>query len=237
MSDSGFTYVGSELEIFFEAFEWKRYWASQLRPYIHGHVLEVGAGIGANTQYLIQDDGQWTSLEPDPDLVRRMRKSLPVMADRTLEIRQGTIADLEPTERFDTILYIDVLEHVEDDESEFQHAAQHLRPGGHLVVLAPAHQSLFSEFDKSVGHYRRYSAGDFRSQLRDPTLELVQTRYLDSAGLVLSLANRALLRQSLPTKGQIRVWNRVVVPISRVLDPLSRYRYGKTVVGMWRRVK
>ena len=55
------------------------------------------------------------------------------------------------------MLYIDVLEHIEHDLDELARAASHLAPGGHLVVLAPAHQALFSDFDRAIGHYRRYN--------------------------------------------------------------------------------
>ena len=69
----------------------------------------------------------------------------------------GTLSELSDSDKFDTILYMDVFEHIEDDRAELERAAAQLAPDGHLIVLAPAHQWLFTPFDESIGHYRRYS--------------------------------------------------------------------------------
>lgn len=236
MSDPGFTYVGSELELFAEAIDWKNYWASKIRPHIRGDVLEVGAGLGTNTPYLVDRAKTWTSLEPDPALVGQMKVDTALMGQPHLRIVQGTLSDLSADQLFDSIVYIDVLEHIEDDVREFDLASQHLRVGGSLVILAPAHQSLYSAFDKGVGHYRRYTAEEFRSRFSCMGMEISRVFYLDSVGLAVSLANRMLLRQSLPTKTQVLFWSRVLVPVSRVLDPLLWHRAGKTVVGVWQRL-
>ena len=142
---------------------------------------------------------------------------------------------LPSRERFDTILYIDVLEHIERDREELEQATEFLNPDGHLIILAPAHQWLFSPFDTAVGHFRRYSR---RSLLRlGPSgMRVVQTRYLDSVGLLASLANRLLLRNALPTAGQIRVWDSYMVPCSQFFDPMIRYKFGKAVIVVWRRL-
>ena len=235
MSDSGFTYVGSELELFAEAINWKKYWSSKIHPHIHGDVLEVGAGLGTNTPYLANRAKTWTSLEPDPALVSQMKADQGLIGHPHLQIVQGTLSDLSPDQLFDTIVYIDVLEHIEDDVREFELASQHLRVGGRLVILAPAHQSLYSAFDQGVGHYRRYNAADFRSRFASRGMEVSQIFYLDSIGLAVSLANRILLRQSLPTKRQVLTWSRLLIPVSKIVDPLSGRRFGKTVVGIWQR--
>jgi SAM-dependent methyltransferase len=230
------TYVGGELELFAEAHRWKQYWASKLRPYLRGDVLEVGAGIGSNTLLLRRgDDSRWVCLEPDPGLAAALQSRVDgTLAGRDCEVRTGTIASLPAGEEFDAILYLDVLEHIEDDRAELDRAARHLRRSGHLIVLAPAHGWLFSPFDRSIGHFRRYSARQLGGLTPDG-LELVRSYYLDSVGLLASAANRLALRQSLPTAGQIRFWDRVLVPLSRVVDPITSYRVGKSVLCIWTR--
>jgi 2-polyprenyl-3-methyl-5-hydroxy-6-metoxy-1,4-benzoquinol methylase len=69
----------------------------------------------------------------------------------------STMTDLPASEVFDAVLYVDVLEHIADDLSELRRAAVHLRPGGVLVILVPAHPRLYSAFDAAIGHYRRYT--------------------------------------------------------------------------------
>ena len=226
-----FAYVGSELEIFERAVNWKRYFARHMAPYIRGEVLEVGAGIGANNKIFASlPFKRWTCLEPDRSLLEQLRDSLP---DRLrFEPVAGTLADLAGR-RFDTILYLDVLEHIEDDRAEMRRAAEHLHPGGCVVVLAPAHPWLFTPFDSAIGHYRRYTKKTLKSAA-PPELRLERLIYLDAAGLAASLANRILLKQSMPSHAQIQTWDRLMVRVSRVMDPLLGNRAGKSVLGIWR---
>lgn len=234
MSADGFRYIGSELELFAAARNWKAYWSARLRPLLSGHVLEVGAGIGSN---LVPLDSPavtgWTLLEPDPELVARMRArqaagELPSAA----RLCTGTLAGLAAEERFDTIVYIDVMEHIADDRGEAARAAGHLAPGGRLVLLCPAHPFLFSPFDAAIGHHRRYSRAALAA-LAPPGCRLETCFMLDSIGLFALLANRLLLKSAMPSAAQIAFWDRAMVPLSRLLDPLFGHRLGKTVVGAW----
>lgn len=229
-------YAGAELQVFATATHWKRYWTSQVSPYVRGTVLEVGAGIGTNTRYLLNElVMRWICLEPDRDMVATLRVSLPALPlSARCEIQTGTLATLRMDDVFDTILYIDVLEHIEDDAAELIRAAAHLRAGGVLVILAPAHQWLYSAFDRSIGHHRRYTA--YTLAAAGPTnLKQETIRYLDSAGLLASLANHLFLRQSTPTARQIGLWDRWLVSLSRILDPLTRYKFGKSILAIWRK--
>lgn len=231
-----YSYVGGELTLFKDARCWKRYFAGRLRPFLRGDVLEVGAGIGGTTRTLASgQERTWTCLEPDPKLAailgaEHAREPFPI-APRVVV---GDLAALPTEERFDTVLYIDVLEHIEDDHGELVRAAARLRDGGHLVVLSPAYQFLFSEFDRAVGHHRRYTrrtlAAAFPSELTRARLF-----YLDSVGMMTSLANRLVLSQGEPTPQQIRLWDRVLVRMSRLVDPLVLWSFGRSVIGVYRR--
>ena len=208
---------------------WKRYWSARIAPFVRGDVLEVGAGIGANTRVLTGlPHRTYTSLEPDAELAAQIEIVNPAHSKLV-----GTLAGIP--DRFDTILYIDVLEHIEDDHGEMARAAAHLNAGGHVIVLAPAHASLYTPFDKAIGHFRRYSRATLAQTARETALVPVKLEYLDSVGLLASAANRLLLSQSMPTEGQILTWDRLMVPVSRLLDPLLARRAGKSVLGVWRR--
>ncbi|HEY5414412.1 MAG TPA: methyltransferase domain-containing protein [Gemmatimonadaceae bacterium] len=232
-----YSYVGNELELFAEAVHWKRYFRSAIADRLVGDVLEVGAGIGETARHLL--DGRqrsWLCLEPDERLGTRLRawaEAGDVAPLPTVQI--GTTADLDPSSRFDTILYIDVLEHIEDDRAEMARAAQLLAPRGALIVLSPAFQQLFSDFDRSVGHFRRYTRASL-AEVMPPSVRQVRLRYLDSVGFLASLSNRALLRQALPTRRQIALWDRVMIPASRVLDPLLARSFGRSVLAVYERI-
>jgi 2-polyprenyl-3-methyl-5-hydroxy-6-metoxy-1,4-benzoquinol methylase len=229
-------YVGSELHLFAAASNWKAYWSGQIRPFLSGDILEVGAGIGSNTRFLnLGSAGRWVCLEPDPELAAQLVKTFQETKSPTAyETVCGTLESLPGQQEFDTIIYIDVLEHIDNDREELNRAASHLRPGGRLIVLSPAHQRLFSPFDAAIGHFRRYNQPMLR-RISPASLRLERMRYLDSAGLILSAANMLLLRQSMPTKAQLRFWDKCIVPVSRVLDRLFLYSVGKTIIAVWRK--
>jgi SAM-dependent methyltransferase len=227
-------YVGSELELFAAATNWKAYLASVLRRFVIGRVLEVGAGIGSNISYLHNDlVSDWTALEPDPDLAGRIKERLARgELPANCHLINGTIATVDSAALFDTILYIDVLEHIPDDGAELVRAHRHLATRGNLVVLSPAYQFLFTAFDAAIGHHRRYNRADMRA-LTPPGCRLSTSSMLDCAGLLASLANKLLLSAALPSKQQIAIWDKFLVPISCILDRATGHSFGKTIVAVW----
>ncbi|TFH22481.1 MAG: class I SAM-dependent methyltransferase [Myxococcales bacterium] len=229
-------YPGGELELFAHARNWKQYYADRIRSYLNGDVLEVGAGIGATTSVLCSGrEHSWTCIEPDPDLARQLASAVRQLAGPTIPtVSECAITDLPSSPAFDCILYIDVLEHIEDDRGELRQAAERLRPGGYVIVLSPAHSFLFSEFDRQIGHFRRYNTKTLRA-VGPASTRLRDVFYLDSFGIMLSLANRLLLRTGSPSRKQIAFWDRFVVPGSRILDPMLGYRVGKTIIAVWQR--
>src|SRR5262245_19374624 len=166
-----------------------------MRPYLGSRVLEVGAGIGGTTRVLCRGtEGRWLCVEPDAALAAQVRELVSRGAlPRCCEARVGTLAELGDAGTFDTVLYVDTLEHIAEDRAELDRAAGFLDGGGHLLVLAPAHQWLFSPFDRSIGHHRRYTRRSLAA-IGPGSLELVKLIYLDAVGLLASLANRVLLR-------------------------------------------
>jgi len=229
-----YQYAGSELELFEQARNWKAYFRRVIEPYLQGSVLEVGAGLGANTrEFANLDFDHWTCLEPDSALLEQIRVGVPPLDRHDLAL--GTLDSLDPARRFDAILYIDVLEHIEDDFRELREAAKRLAAGGALIVLAPAHSWLFTPFDRAIGHYRRYDKESLEA-VAPRGLRIEKLIYLDSVGLLASLGNRLVLNSSMPTSAQIQTWDRLLVPCSRVLDPLLAGTVGKSVVGVWRNV-
>ena len=153
------TYVGKELDLFSNARNWKNYWRKEIYPYLGSNVLDVGSGIGSNLELLWTNSSKWVCLEPDTKFLSRIENIRnKINANDSVKIIGGDLKSLEfPKESFDTIIYIDVLEHIPEDKKELLNATFYLKPGGHLIILSPAFQFLFSPFDKAVGHYRRYT--------------------------------------------------------------------------------
>jgi SAM-dependent methyltransferase len=229
-------YVGSELELFAQATNWKSYFARQVRPHLGPEVLEVGAGTGTTARVLCtQPHRRWVCLEPDPQLTAGIQAKVTAgELPACCQPRAGTLADLDADDVFDAILYIDVVEHIREDAAELATAARHLRPDGKLIVLAPAHQWLFTPFDQAIGHFRRYDKPMLK-EVAPPALRCVRLVYLDAVGMFASMGNRFLLRSGMPTPRQIWVWDKLMVPFSRLVDPLLGFSVGKSILGIWQK--
>jgi SAM-dependent methyltransferase len=230
MSSEAQEYIGKELDVFLHARRWKAYWISRIKEWVSGDVLEMGAGIGASTAALQNSTvTSWLCLEPDAELKTRLDRAVADIAN--VSAAAGTIVSVGDRS-FDCILYIDVLEHIERDREELEQAAQHLRRGGRIIVLAPAYPWLYSPFDAAIGHHRRYTRSGLKA-ISPRSCRIETMFYLDTAGLLASGANRVLLQQSQPTLRQILFWDNYLVPVSRLLDPVFGYRVGKSVVAVW----
>ena len=229
-----YKYPGEELEIFEKANHWKMYFSRFIMPLFKGRILEVGAGIGGTTALLNNGTArEWVMLEPDAKmhsiLSEKVREhSLPL----NTRVIHSTINELPKDDLYDCIIYIDVLEHIESDRMEIENASARLKREGCIIILSPAFQFLFSPFDRSIGHYRRY---DKKGLLSLKPRELINQRchYLDSFGFFASLMNKWFLKQTIPTQKQILFWDRWIVPISKITDPVFFYSFGKSILAVW----
>jgi SAM-dependent methyltransferase len=227
-------YVGSELALFEKAHNWKRYFKNEIIRYLRGNVLEIGAGIGGTTAILCDGtQDSWLCLEPDQELASELQekisqKRLPsICSARSLYLK-----DLDIVQYFDAILYMDVIEHIENDKEEIRLAISHLKPNGHLIILVPANQYLYSPFDKKIGHYRRYSKKMLRAAIPS-SVSKVSLKYMDSVGYFASLANKIVLRKDIPSEKDIFLWDKFMIPVSKRMDFLLNYSIGKSLLGIW----
>jgi len=228
-------YVGQELELFASANNWNNYLKSHLQKHIKGNVLEVGAGIGTKTKFLFNKNVKsWVCLEPDSNLASNIDALIAQQQiSNCFSVKVGIIDDISISDKFDTILYIDVIEHLKEDRDELNKAIQFLNKDGLLIVLVPAHNFLYSHFDSAIGHFRRYNKAMIEKfQFENATI--VKLNYLDSFGLIGSLLNK-LLKQSYPTSRQIWMWDKILVSLSRMFDRMTNYSLGKSVLAIWRK--
>jgi len=229
-------YVGTELELFAVAEHWKRYFGNKIAQRLGERVLEVGAGLAETTPWLCQGAHQtWICLEPDTDMCERIAsKILTNHLPTFCKAYNGTTDSIcDQGFEFDSILYIDVLEHISDDRAELRRAASLLSMNGEIIILAPAHDFLFSDFDAEIGHFRRYNKKNLE-QACSGVLNIQSLNYLDSVGMLASLANRWLLGQPVPTKRQILFWDNFMVRASKFFDPLFGHAVGKSLLAVLR---
>jgi len=233
MTDS-FKYEGDELVLFQHAKHWKKYFSQQIKPYIKGNVLEVGAGIGATT-FLLNDGTvkNWLLLEPDEAMSTGLKKKIEAKElPANCQLQTGTIDNVSSA--FDTIIYIDVLEHIEKDTEEMEKAAALLNTGGHIIVLSPAFQFLYNPFDKAIGHHRRYNKKMIKN-ITPEKFQLVSCKYYDSIGYFAALMNKLFLRKNYPTQKEVLFWDNWLVPVSKVTDNIFFHSFGKSIIAIWKK--
>jgi 2-polyprenyl-3-methyl-5-hydroxy-6-metoxy-1,4-benzoquinol methylase len=205
----------------------------EFRPFLKGRVLEVGAGFGTITKKLVESnpDLSVVALEPADNLFG----GLAAYAALTPQVEASQLISGEYIEQnkqpFDTVIYLNVLEHIERDVEELRITASALRPGGHILVFGPGLQWLYSELDYNAGHYRRYTVPGLRQVSTDAGLEVVSVNYFDVLGVLPYYLVYKLLGSQAISGSTMWGYDRVLVPLSRLIQRiLRRPPLGKNVI-------
>ena len=209
---------------------------SQIQDFVGASVLEVGAGSGNLTQFLV-DRAEVTALDES-------REALEFAAGRVGDARLETVvADIsDPADvaglaqqGFDTIVSSNVLEHIEDDFGAVANMHAILKPaGGRVLLIVPAHQQLFGSLDRAAGHYRRYSRTQLTALLRAAGFEILRARYVNAIGTVGWYINGRILKTTDLNAGsvnaQARIFDRVAVPVLRRIESFVDFPFGQSLV-------
>jgi 2-polyprenyl-3-methyl-5-hydroxy-6-metoxy-1,4-benzoquinol methylase len=205
----------------------------EFQPHLDGRVLEVGAGTGTITRRLVESDPDLEIVAVEPaanvfeDLASYAALTPRVTARRETLREYVAVAD----EPFDAVVYLNVLEHIGQDEEELRLANRVLRPDGMLLVFGPALEWLYAELDYKAGHYRRYRVPELRAMVQAAGFEVVSLRYFDALGVLPYLVAYRLLRRPAISGSTMWGYDRLLVPVSRQLQRvLRRPPLGKNVI-------
>jgi SAM-dependent methyltransferase len=190
--------------------------AALCRPHLGPRVLDVGAGTGAITQHLAQGR-EVVAVELSDWCVRALERRFADAANVT--VAQVDLHQLRDERGFDAIVMINVLEHLRDDVGALSALRGVLHPGGRVVIYVPAMNWLYTGFDSRIGHYRRYAKWRLRAVVKAVGLHVVELRYLNALAIPawLLLAHSRIADEP---GGGLALWDRVGVPVGRVLDTL-----------------
>ena len=222
-------YNGFELEHFDSASNFRKYQVSLILKYINGNFVEVGAGKGGLVPYYKKIPKSVTLLEPEKKLFKILKKKF---YSRKIKIKNHTVNKLKSY--YDTIIYYDVLEHIKKDLSEVRTASKKLKKNGYLIFNVPAYQSFFSEFDRSVGHYKRYNKKDFIDIEKKTNLKIEKLVYYDSIGFLFLVLNKIFSLKQTNLKNKIFLWN-LLIPVSKLIDFLTFNMFGKSLLCVFRK--
>jgi SAM-dependent methyltransferase len=204
-------------------------------PHLGAWPLEIGSGLGDHAEaWLAAGVERVTVSDHDQAMLTRLSNRFHGAWERRIDVVQ--LNPLDPPERSHTaVVAVNVLEHIEDDVGALRGARRLVRPGGKVVIFAPAHEWAMSAFDKNIGHVRRYTVGTLRHALRAGGWEPVDVRYINPSGLVAWLVGMKVLRL-VPSDGAVlAAWDRIVVPISRRVEEHVRMPFGQSVFAVGRR--
>lgn len=203
----------------------------EFSPYLKGAVLEVGAGIGQFSELLRAQPGvgRLLAVEPDAQFCERFRRNSP---DQPL--LQGAVTDLDPDAAFDTIVSINVLEHIEADEAELSRYAALLRQArGHLCLFVPARQEIYAPLDRDFGHFRRYSKRVLTGRLRQAGFTLVRLHYFNWVGYFAWWLNFCVLRKRTFDVASVWLFDRAIFPVMHALEfMVARPPFGQSLLAV-----
>lgn len=189
-----------------------RWIASRFRPALGARVVEVGAGIGTFSALLRAEPGvrELTLVEPASNNAARLRQRF--AGDGGVRVHHGDLASLPAGARAETIVLVNVLEHVEDDARLLREARSRLAPGGALALFVPALPVLFGTMDEAFEHHRRYTRGGLTDLLRGAGFAAPRVRYVNLPGIVpWFVAGRVLRSRGLDARA-VSLYDRWVVP-------------------------
>lgn len=224
-----FTYEGRDLEAMSFARNYHAWVADLFAPYVRGLVIEVGAGSGNFSSFLLERGAEHLiAIEPSeemyPKLVERFKEN------RLVETRKAFFSDLcaDYAGTVDTIVYVNVLEHIQNDAEELKLMYAALRPGGTVCVFVPALPWLYSAFDASLGHYRRYRKGQLKKLMEEAGFSIVTISYFDFFGILPWFVYLTLLKGKIGS-GNAGVYDRFIVPVARLIESVLPPPVGKNL--------
>ena len=232
-------YAADDLETMSEAVRYQRHIFGLVRPHLGLRVLEVGCGIGTMTRQILETNPALglVCIEPNANCARLAREELreePRVAIRLCHLEECEQTELQQ-QRFDTIVCVNVLEHIEDDVSALRLFGEVVgETGGKVLVFVPAVQRIYGPHDAALGHHRRYSKGSLAAAFRAAGLDILSIKYTNPIGLLGWMYNLYISGNTEHTSGQVRLFDRFVapwaLPLERVVTPpigLSLFAVGR----------
>jgi hypothetical protein len=202
-----------------------------------GSLLEFGAGIGTlATLFKTREGLKPKCLEIDKNL-----KS--IIIERGFKCYDN-IEQID--ELFDGVYTSNVLEHIEDDVSSLKKIRSVMKPQSNLVIYVPAFQCLYSSWDASVGHHRRYDKKELLLKLDSAGFEVTKIFYVDTLGFFASFAARIFMYKNPPNlkdektvnyhvadERVLLFYDRLFYRVSRIFDFIGfRYIFGKNILAV-----
>jgi SAM-dependent methyltransferase len=222
-----------EFDALAQARNYRRALVAEFRPWLHGGVLEIGAGIGQFTALLRREPAVrcLTCVEPDARSSAELRAVFP---DQLLV--EGTVADLPSDTRADAVFSVNVLEHIREDREELRRYQEILsRSGGHLCLFVPARPEIYAPIDRDFGHHRRYTRFGLRALLQSAGFAIERLHYFNVVGYFAWWLSFCVLKQRRFNPRSVCFFDRAIFPLVHGLERhLCRPPIGQSLIAVAR---
>jgi 2-polyprenyl-3-methyl-5-hydroxy-6-metoxy-1,4-benzoquinol methylase len=207
-----------------------RWIADMIEPHLGHRVLELGAGIGAIT-HRYASGREVIASDLSDECVAALHRRFEDAPN--VRVVQQDLRDVRASgERFDSVVMLNVLEHIEDDVGVLSGLSTVVQPGGRIIIYVPALNSLYGKVDRQLGHFRRYSKWRVRGIAAEAGLQIVALRYVQALAIPgwLAFSRSNTDRTYGPS---LSVWDRIGVPLSRALEKRIRVPIGLNLLAVF----
>ena len=234
-----FSYPGRELEAMHGASNYHRWILQIFKPFLGQHLVEVGAGVGSFSQLILESHACQTLslIEPSGEMFEQLSNySRSLKTTTAVDTFHGTLSQaaplIEAKQKPDSIIYVNVLEHISDDDFELNTIRESLAAEGRLFLFVPALTWLYGPFDERVGHFRRYSKRELTEKLNRSGFEVMLMKYFDLSGIAPWWIKYRLFKSANMEPAAVKLYDRLVVPAARLLESLVTPPIGKNIIAI-----
>jgi 2-polyprenyl-3-methyl-5-hydroxy-6-metoxy-1,4-benzoquinol methylase len=211
----------STLEVLTEAKNYNRWIAENFYSYINAPLLEFGAGIG-NISELLSSYTPLCLTDTDARMLAHLKNKFSHINDVSVNFFDITQPPPEHlVGSFQTVIGINVLEHVEDDERTLFHLGNVLKPSGRLLLLVPAKKWAYTDLDRQLGHFRRYEKKELGEKLAKASFQIEKLYFFNIIGLMSWIIRDKLQRSGGLRPYQISLFDTIVPILKRIESKIS----------------
>jgi SAM-dependent methyltransferase len=230
-------YAADDLETMQEARRYSAHLFNLFRSHIGKRVLEVGSGIGTMSRPLADVADLVVGLEPNVNCVSRLEDAMRGRSNFLLRACHLEECDRQElvSHRFDTVVCVNVLEHIEDDTAALRTFKDVIVAGGRVLIFVPAVQAAYGPLDAELGHHRRYSKPTLARAFADAGLDLITLRYTNPIGLLGWMYNAHISKSTAHSLAQVKLFETLVAPWALPLERLISPPIGLSLVAVGQR--